>query len=168
MFEQVMSVGFLIGILTMLFVTPGMYMRGIYKIEYDTLTTTDKILSWIPIVNVAKAERLYTGSVSKVCITSLTFIFTLGLRIAAIFAFPDDVRVQTVTVISLIITMLSAYAMNVYAVFIVLNDAGVGSMLSRILRSALYPLGQYYIGAHMATVVKNIRRMEAEDEFAEA
>ena len=64
----IITTGFVIGMLAMLFFTPAQYMKGIMQMSYGKLTVKDKVMCYIPIYNVVKAESLYTGKFSIVLI----------------------------------------------------------------------------------------------------
>lgn len=161
MLKSIIITGFFIGLLSMMFFTPMKYARGIFKLEYGELERQDKVLSWIPFYNIAKAESIYTGHVSLVLLSTLLFIISLVVRIAAVFLMPSILMVQIATIIFLFVSLLLVYAANFYTVFIVLHDSGVCTLASCIFKSLFYPLGQYYIGTHLSVVMKNSAREEA-------
>lgn len=158
--NNIIAAGFLIGILAMMFYTPAKYMQGIIKLSYGDITTGEKIRSFIPIYNLCKAERLYTGRVSIAGISAITLILTLGLRIVTVFLLPSIRGVQIVTVILFLLSILFVYCANVYIVFIVFKDAGVKGGWWRAI---LFPIGQYYIGTYLNNVIKH--EVEKEETF---
>lgn len=161
MLKSLIVTGFFVGLIAMIFVTPAKYTQGIFKLEYGELSPADKIKSWIPLYNVTRSESLYTGKFSLILISTIAFFVSFGVRFACVFLAPSVLPVQIASVLFLFITFLFWYGSNFYAVFIVLNDSGTASILSCIMRSLFFPLGQYYIGTYLATVMKNYAKKEA-------
>ena len=159
MLDKLFYIGIFIGAICMIFFTPMKYTQGIYLLEYGTLTAKDRLLSFVPLVNIIKAENIYTGRVSNVGISTVLFILMTVLRVIVATFYTEHFSLQLITVFLFVMSILVMYIMNVCSVFIVLNDAGVGCLFSRILYSLVFPVGQYYIGAFVPTIVKN---MEAE------
>ena len=161
MLKSLVVTGFFVGLIAMLFITPAKYAQGIFKLEYGELSLADKVKSWIPIYNITKSELLYTGKFSLILVSTITFLVSLGIRFACVFLAPSVLPVQLASILLLFIMFLFWYGSNFYAVFIVLNDSGTASILACILRSLFFPLGQYYIGTYLATVMKNYAKKEA-------
>ena len=153
----IITTGFIIGMLAMLFFTPAQYMKGIMQMSYGKLTVKDKVVCYIPIYNVVKAESLYTGKFSIVLIAILSVMAFTSLRLVVVFTLPAVTFIQYISVIVFLLSLVFYYGANVYAVFIVVHDAAIKGCM---FRSILFPLGQYYIGNHMNVVVKNTIREE--------
>lgn len=160
MFAGMVASGFFLGLLVMLVYTPMLYAKGIYKMTYAELSTNETILCAIPFINVVKAEKLYTGKVSKVLLATVFFVLMTALRVWAVYFDPSNYILQTATVILFILSLIVVYFANFYSVFIVLNDAQIGSLFDRILKAVFFPLGQYYIGTYLNTVLDNMQREE--------
>lgn len=161
--NSIVAAGLIVGFFTMLFVTPCKYAQGIYKMEYGELTRGEKLSCLIPIYNVAKAESFFTGHASFVGISSVFLLLMTIVRVLLVFLAPSVYIAHVISVILFLVAILLYYISNVYAVLTVLNTAQVGSFMERLLRSVFFPLGQYYIGTHLATVLTNLSR-EEEDE----
>ena len=161
MLKSLIVTGFFVGLIAMLFITPARYAQGIFKLEYGELSPADKVKSWIPLYNITKSESLYTGKFSLILVSTIAFLVSLGIRFTCVFLAPSVLPVQLVSILLLFIMLLFWYGSNFYAVFIVLNDSGTASILSCIMRSLFFPLGQYYIGTYLATVMKNYAKKEA-------
>ena len=87
MIYSLLATGFMLGMFFLIFYTPYLYCKGIFTMEYGTISLKDKITCMLPIINVCKAEHLYTGKVSKVGLSSIVFTFTVILRFVAIYFF---------------------------------------------------------------------------------
>lgn len=161
MLKSLIVTGFFVGLIAMLFITPARYAQGIFKLEYGELSPADKVKSWIPLYNITKSESLYTGKFSLILVSTIAFLVSLGIRFTCVFLAPSVLPVQLASILLLFIMLLFWYGSNFYAVFIVLNDSGTASILSCIMRSVFFPLGQYYIGTYLATVMKNYAKKEA-------
>ena len=160
MVQNLLATSFMLGLFFMIFVTPCIFARGIFKIEYDVLAMSDKIVSAIPILNVIKAERLYTGKVSKTGVAAVFLVVAFIVRLVTVFVFPSVYIVQLITIVLLILSTTLVYVSNVFVVFLILNDADVFGVGCKIAFSIIFPIGQYYIGTYLPTVLKNFNKEE--------
>ena len=63
MLDKLFYIGVFIGAICMVFFTPMKCTQGIYLLEYGTLTVKDRLLSFVPLVNIIKAEKLYYNDI---------------------------------------------------------------------------------------------------------
>ena len=157
MFQQIMTAGFVVGLFAMFFYTPVKYAMGVFRIAYGDLNRDEKFKCCIPIYNVISAESLYTGKISVIMLATAFCVIATVMRVIAIYMDSSNYALQTVTVIVFVVSLLFVYIANVYSVFIVLKDAGTGSLVSNLFKAILFPLGQYYIGTYLVTIIKNMR-----------
>lgn len=160
MVQNILAMGFMLGFFCMMFVTPCIFARGIFKIEYDVLATSDKVISLVPILNVIKAEKLYTGKFSKTGLAAILLVVTFIVRLIIVFTLPSVYTAQLITIVLFILSIILVYVANVYIVFLVLNDADTMGLFGKIVFSAIFPLGQYYIGTYLPTVMKHFSKEE--------
>lgn len=161
MLKGFIATGFFVGLIAMIFITPAKYAQGIFKLEFGELERLDKIKSWIPLYNVAKSETIYTGHISMVLLGTILFIVSFCLRLVCVFVFSSLMTVQIASITFMFLMLLFWYGANFYTVFIVLKDSGTSSIMGCIMRSMFFPLGQYYIGTYLVTVMKNSAKREA-------
>lgn len=157
MIYNLLAVGFMLGVFFIIFYTPYLYCKGIYTMEYGTITISDKIICLLPIVNICKAERLYTGKLSKLGVSTIVFVFTILLRFIAIYFLAENSMIQIFTTALLLLTFAITYIMNVIIIFQVLNDADCFSLSKVLFYAIFFPIGQYYIGKFLPTVITNIK-----------
>ena len=149
-----LQVGLLVGVLAMAFYTPYILCKGIHILAYESIDLKDKVLYFIPIFNVIKGERLYTGKLPTVGIATIAFIVLFLLRLAEAFiGVPNTLAL--VTIVLLMIALLAMYVTNFILVFRILKDADVNGIGTIAVLSFFYPLGQYYIGTWLPRVLKN-------------
>lgn len=160
MIQNISAMAFLIGLFSLIFVTPYFFSRGIYTLEYGTITGLDKLVCAIPILNIIKSEKLYTGKFSKVGLSTIIFVVSVLVRLLAVFTFTDNFYIQITTVLFFAISIVLSYFMNVLLVYRVLNDAGTVGFIGKMLYSLSFPIGQYYIGSYLPTTVKNFKKEE--------
>lgn len=151
------EIGFLIGILAILFYTPYKMARGISKLasmDYGANT----LLCMIPLVNIIRAEKQYFGKISIVTISTIAAVVSFGLRLITLFFMIDNVPICTASVGLMIAAFLFMIFANMRFVFIVINDADAMSGFKLWLFTLLYPFGQWYIGTYICTVIANKQR----------
>lgn len=151
------EIGFLIGMLAILFYTPYKMARGIAKLanmDYGANT----FLCMIPFLNIIRAEKQYFGKISIVTISTIASIVTFGFRLFTLFFMYDNVTVCTVSVGLMIVSFLFMIFANIRFVYLVINDAGAMSGFKLWLFTLLYPFGQWYIGTYICTVIANKQR----------
>lgn len=159
MLRQIVFASVTIGLFYMMFITPVYFSLGVVRMEYgDMFSMSDRIKCMIPIFNIMFAERLYTGKISKVFVSTIMFIVLTALRFVVVFMFPSNYILNVVTIVLFLLSLVLMYIANIYAVFIVINDAGVMSLPAVLIRSFIYPLGQWYIGSYLVTVIKNYKK----------
>lgn len=148
---------FIVGLFAIVFVTPYMLYKGICTSKYGVFCNKDKLIGRVPILNVIKAEHLYTGKFSKIGAVTILFLLTLVVRIVTIITLADVV-VQLISIIFLLLAIVLLYVANAVFVFIILNDAVVVSIGMRIFLSLFYPVGQWYIGNYLPAIVSYYKR----------
>lgn len=146
MFVNIVLMGFMAGIVPVLFYTPYLYAKAMLILNSSPLSQREKVLCVIPIVNLAVGERAYTGKMGKTLIALLVFVFAMLLRMLAIFLLPSNALVQISTLMLLLVSVLLLYLANVYRVFIVINDSCLKPLSATLFYAVLFPLGDYYIG----------------------
>jgi hypothetical protein len=152
---------FVVGLAGLLFYTPAVFSKGILQIDHEDLTQREKVLTKIPLINVAMTERLYTGRVSSVLISTVALIVSFVVRLIAIRYATGLVAIQYITVIFFVVSLIAMLVSNMVIVFMVINDANTKSLSSTLLYAAIFPLGQVYVGYFLSRELKNIMRQEA-------
>lgn len=161
MWSNLVAAFFIIGLFVMAFITPAAFAKGIYTIEYETVGIQDRLLCKIPILNICKAEKLYTGKFSVVGISYIILTVSFLLRLVVYNIARTNAVLTLVTVTLVCLAIIFSYIANVYVVFIVIHDAHVKSLASVILYAVIFPIGQYYIGNFLAATIKSFEREEA-------
>lgn len=160
MLQRIFSAGLVLGFLTMIFYTPAIMAKGILQLDSDDLSTKDKVLCKIPIVNIAIAEKVYTGRISTIAISTIAVLAMIAIRIAVVFLLPSVFVVQVITVILFLLSLISFFITNMVFVFRVMNDADTRELTGKLLYSIVFPLGQFYIGTYLPTEMKNLAKQE--------
>jgi hypothetical protein len=157
--SDLMLSGIIVGLLAMLLWTPALMSIGVSKFEGD-LSTTEKVLCCIPIVNIIRAEVKYYGKIRLVTISSITFIVACVLRVLAWWYLYDNVTIGTASII-LFWGALAFWAVaNMVFVYNVINDAAAMRGGKLLLFSIVFPFGQYYIGTYLANVIRHMQSRE--------
>lgn len=150
-----------VGVLAMLFYTPVIFSKTIFNLEYgDCLSAKEKRTIMIPVWNVVQAEKLYRGSSSSIGICNIVFVCAIVFRLVCFTMFRSVGILTLVSVILLLASFFSILLANGIFVFSVLYDAKVNTLSSCVLLSVVFPLGQYYVGTFMNTVIKNMNKEE--------
>lgn len=147
---------FLVGLVAMLFVTPAVYAKGIKELDEEELTKGERLKCWIPIYNMIKAEKQYTGTTSKILLSYVIFLIALALRLLVVFVVYEFIAIQVISIILLLVSVLVMYIVQCYVVFLVLHDSDTMGLFKAIMLSVFYPLGQYYVGAFLPVARKNL------------
>lgn len=160
--SSVVAVGFIVGLIVMIFYTPIKYAQGVLKIcNGGDLYGGEKVGCFIPLYNVIHAERQYTGArVSKVLLGYIVMFVTLAARIAVIFLAHENLTAQKISIIGVLIGFAVLYAVNVYAVYVVLSESGAVLPSKVWVRSLIFPFGQYFIGTYLSNAMANVAREE--------
>lgn len=153
-----MSSALVIGFIVMVAWTPAMMNMGIKKIENGYLSAGDRVLSFIPIYNCAKAESISTGRISFIAITDVLFLMACIFRFITYKLQPEVNGLDYVSAIILVITLLLAYLANGIIVYKILTTLSELNIFQRIFFSLIFPLGQWFIGAMLPTIVKRLER----------
>ena len=154
--------GLIVGIFIMLFFTPFMMCKGICSLE-GSLSTKDKVLSIIPIVNIIYAERKYKGKIGLVILSTILLFAGIILRVFVWYNMYNNVTMGLVSMGVFWFVILLFIIANMSFVYMVIHDADVLPGGPLILYTIAFPFGQYYIGTCLANVVKH--RAEQEDTF---
>lgn len=151
---------FIVGVLCMMFVTPVYYAKGVAKMIYGDEAGSYKVRCMIPVYNVIWAESTYTGSISFVGLSFLITVISLVVRLVAVFVFTYNSGLQIFTVVLFLASLILVYIANFYCVFILLHDTGALTMARQIIYSLFPPVGQWYVGSVLPTIVSKMEREE--------
>lgn len=146
-------VAFFVGVLAMVFYTPAKLMQGCYEIKYEVLPIRDKVVSFIPIVNVWSAEKATFGKLPTAAIAEIFFMLTVPFRFFVVFNF-SGFAINLFSMLLMVFAFILCYLLNALLVFRILHTADTMSLGAQIVWSVVFPIGQYYIGEHLPTVLK--------------
>lgn len=152
--------GFIVGILAMIFFTPYKMAVGIKKMS-GKVSISERLLCAIPIVNIIIAEKEYLGKIGLCAIGTVTCVITTVFRIFQWYYMYDNVTMGLVGMIAFWAGLLFFIISNMVLTYTIINDAGAVRGLKLILLTIGFPFGQYYIGAALPNVVRNIKNEEA-------
>lgn len=158
--NQILTMGLLVGIFMMLFVTPYAMCKGIIEITYDDIDSSEKIKCMIPLYNMFVAEPIYTGGKPKIFISTLVSIIIFIVRMVEVLLGINNV-IAWVTIVLLVVSMLITYLMNAVLVFSILKHADVMGYGLITVFAILFPIGQYYIGNFLPKVLRNALKQES-------
>lgn len=153
---------FFVGVIAIIFYTPHQMCCGIKQLQYGTLSSKEKLTSWIPFYNIVSAERGYFGN-SKILITSICMIISLVLRFTIVFQFTQNKVLNIITVLFVLVSLIGVFLSNILFVYRVLWDAGCVSIIKRIFYSIFFPLGQNFIGNYLPVLVE--KELKEEETF---
>lgn len=158
--NEIMSSGLIVGLLAMFLWTPYLMARGISKIA-EVSGPVDYVLCAIPIVNLARAEKLYYGKFKLCTFSPILFAIAIVSRMYIWRNMYENVTVGTISIVifwaALIFWMLS----NMIFVYTVIHDAEAMSGVKLILMALLFPFGQYYVGTMLSNVIRHMKEREA-------
>jgi hypothetical protein len=151
------SISFLIGVIFILFGAPFQYAKGVMKLAYKEAYTSDKVKCMVPVYNMFFYERLYDGGAPLVGLADVLFIVLLGVRLLVVFLASDLLLWNIITTVLVVLSALFWYIANFRATFKVIHDADTKGMISTIIYSFFFPIGQFYIGNFVDIETKNRR-----------
>lgn len=160
MLGNLVIIGFILGVLVMIFWTPVSLARGVSLMESEDITKKEMIINCIPIINICRAESKYTGGISWITVSNIAFIVTLGLRIACAFTLPNVYILQIITIFLFIVSLVFFFGANMRLVWMILTDVDATELGAKIWMSIIFPIGQYYIGNFLPMIVKNLSKEE--------
>ena len=158
MSDLVMS-GLIVGVLAMIFFTPFLMARGISKLD-ERSGAGNMVLCALPIVNLARAEKIYYGRFKLCTISPIIAIVCIVARFFIWRNAYDNVTLGTISVVLFWLSILFYFISNMIFVYNVINDASVMSGPKLLLFTIAYPFGQYYVGAYLNNVIRHNKNME--------
>ena len=158
--SNLMASGLLIGVLAMIFWTPYMMAIGIAKLNQEDVTWGLRFKCFIPVYNIIKAEVDYYGKMKWLSIATLAFLFSCVAKVFTWLFVHSNVTVNLITTLLVMILFVFQLIMNMVFVYIVIHESDALPPIKTIVFAIAYPIGQYYIGSYVATVVKNNRNRE--------
>lgn len=158
--SDIMAAGLLIGVLAALFWTPYKMALGIAKLNGDDITMGTKIACFIPIYNVIKAEKDYYGSIKLVTIATFAFIMSIIFKVVTWLMMHSNTTINLISTLLVLALFVFVLIANMIFVYTVIHESDALTPIKTIIFSIIYPIGQYYVGAYVATVVKNNRNRE--------
>lgn len=152
---------FTLGIFATLFLCPAVFAKGIMSIEYSELSAKEKLICKIPILNIVKAERLYTGRISTIGLSMLSLILSLIIRLIVVYTIPRVFVVQVITVVWFVLSLIAVLVTNMILVYMVISDANTRDFGGKLAYAIFFPLGMYYVGTFLPNEMKNLAKEEA-------
>lgn len=155
MFQKLVVLYFLFGVIAVTYVAPAMYSLGVLKIGTDNmLDTSDKVKCFIPFVNLFYSKSFYSNSMSWTGIGYLLVTFSLVLRIVGIFILPDKVKIYTLLI--LYVMALLAYILTMVDILTVLYkvDSAILPFAFKLFLIVAAPVGMLYIGVFLYNKVR--------------
>lgn len=151
-----------------MFWTPYKLAKGIEEIRYEEkISFGEKILCFIPIFNVCRAEKRFLNKIGIVTISIIVLILSAVWRFVSGHFLAETNQMLAITgVYAILIAFAFYWIANCIFVFQVINATHGMSGWKMILFTVFYPLGQFYIGDFLRTVVKNRRDHQAKMEAA--
>ena len=159
-----MYTGLFFGVIFMVFWTPFLMARGIQKLEVERLSVGETVMCLIPLFNIIRAEKMFYGKIGLCFWGIVLSIVGIVARVAAIMVNRENVILYYITLALFIIGFLVAYISNVRFVYTVIKKSNALTTGKRWLFSLLYPMGQWFIGNYLASILKNQKKIK--DVFA--
>jgi hypothetical protein len=133
--------------------------KGIESLSGE-VTMGTKIKCLIPVVNILSAEKNYYGGIKFCGISTILFIVSTVVKFVTWFFLNSIGPLNFITSIIWLLSILLVYIGNAVFVYTVIHDADGLSTFKLIAATIIYPIGQFYIGQYLATVIKNAQREE--------
>lgn len=158
--SNITAAGVLVGVLAMLFYTPYMFAKGVLSINRDELPMSEKLKCFIPIGNVISAEKYYWGKLWLVSYATIFFIIATVAKIGSWLLLHANSGINFVTSIAWMLAVVLFFVANCIDVFVILKETDATSIPKAILLAIIYPLGQWFIGAHVPNILKKMKNKE--------
>lgn len=158
--SELMLSGLVVGILAIIFWTPYLMAKGVCTLDGE-FGIKERILSFIPLFNMAYAEKKYYGKCPK---TIFAYVFVIAAFVFRVWSWYFNYENHTLAMVSTVIlwiSLASYFVVNMIMVFNIINDAQAMTGLKLILFTVAYPFGQYYIGAYLINVINHMKKQEA-------
>lgn len=159
MSELTMS-GLIVGIIAILFWTPFLMARGVSKLD-ERSGAGDMILCAIPILNMARAEKIYYGRFKLCTISPALFAVIVGARVYIWRTMYNNPTIGTISIVLFWLGLAFYLISNMLFVYTVIHDADACQGVKLILLTIAFPFGQYYIGTMLVNVIRHMKEQEA-------
>ena len=152
--------GMVVGLLVMIFYTPGCMAMSIDAMNGDR-GFGKEILCFTPIINIIRCEVKYFGKLGIASIGHILFILSIVAKAVTYLYMYDQLALNLGTNILLIVSTVFLYVSNMVLVYTIIKDADVMTKGSAFFISLLYPLGQWYIYSSLLSQIREKQNMEA-------
>lgn len=150
----------IVGILALLLYTPFCMARGVSKIAGES-GTLDVVLCALPLINLARAEKLYYGKFRLCTISPIVLIVAFVARMYIWRNMYTNVTMGNISMLLFWAAILFCIVSNIIFVYTVIHDAEAMSGFKLIFISVAYPFGQYYVGTMLSNVIRHMQEKEA-------
>lgn len=150
----------IVGILALLLYTPFCMARGVSKIAGES-GTLDVVLCALPLINLARAEKLYYGKFRLCTISPIVLIVASVVRMYIWRNMYTNVTMGNISMLLFWAAILFCIVSNIIFVYTVIHDAEAMSGFKLIFISVAYPFGQYYVGTMLSNVIRHMQEKEA-------
>lgn len=157
--SNITATGLLVGVFAILFWTPYMFSKGVLSINND-VDMGIKVKCMIPLFNVIYAERYYWGKLWLVSYGTILFVVSTIAKLCTWFFMNSNATLNLVTTILFIITFALFLIFNMVDVYMIIHETNTTTQGKAIILAILYPLGQYFIGAYTATILRKMENKE--------
>ena len=154
--SQVMMSGLIVGIIAMLFWTPFLMARGVSKLD-DRSGAADFILCMIPVINIARAEKMYYGKFGVCTISPVMFVIGVAVRFFLWKNAYSNPMVGTISILVFWAVLLFYVLSNMIFVYTIIHDADAVTGFKLVLLTVAYPFGQYYVGTYLSNVIRHMK-----------
>lgn len=157
--NEFMLSGIIVGLLAILFWTPYLMSKGVVSLE-GSFTAKDRVIAFIPFVNIITAEKRYLGKIGFCTISVILLILGITSRVIIWWNFYDNVTLGTASIAIFWIVIALYLIANILFVRMVISDARAARGIKLLLLSVAYPFGQYYVGAYLGNVIRHMQKKE--------
>lgn len=146
------EIGFLIGLIVIIFIAPWKLNVGLSKILYDRVPISTHVIGFIPIVSTIRADIAYFGGPRFATVANVFMTGAVGFRFYAAYNITDK-TISLVSVIIAIVSFILMWISNSITVWQILKGSGYRKLGGLIFMSLIYPVGMYFIGTLLANVI---------------
>lgn len=152
--------GMFVGLIIMIFYTPACLAMAVDKMNGDR-EVGNFILSWIPCINIIRAEFKYLGKIGLTGISTLLTIILIVFKLIVYFFMYEQTLINFIALILIVLSIMFMYISNVVLVYTIIKDADVISGFNAFLLSIIFPIGQWYINSGLLSIIREKQEREA-------
>ena len=138
--------------------------KGVNKLylESDSLTIGEKLLCFIPLFNIVRAEKQWYNKFFLNFFALILTVLCTAFRVAVFMTMRDNEVLTIVSIFAFIAAWIFFFIAQMVFVWQVLTDSDAMTFGKRLLFTIAFPFGQYFIGTSLGNVIRYKQKMASQ------